>query len=45
MAVKKLNWVTKSPLAYEIKELGDAGFLVAAKLQEAYNLLHLPVVE
>ena len=45
---KKLNRITKSPLASETMELAeaaDAGFLISAMLQEVYNLPHMPAVE
>ena len=45
---KKLNRVTKSPLASETMELAeaaDAGFLIAAMVQEVYNLQRFPPVE
>ena len=45
---KKLNRVTKSPLASEtlaLNEGADAGFLVAALVQEIFKLSFLPSVE
>ena len=44
---KKLNRVTKSPLASEalaVNEAADAGFLVSSMLAEILNLVKLPVV-
>ena len=45
---RKLNRVTKSPLASETLALGeaaDSGFLVASMIQEMFNLSSFPKVE
>ena len=45
---RKLNRVTKSPLASETLALGeaaDSGFLIASMIQEMFNLSSFPKVE